>query len=153
LKVKACPLSLDSRRSCRGIEFQDVGPVTAKARRCVVAERQKGTFRSEPVEERSTRPEPTDDQVQSSRIGITDQHPQHCSRRDSISWRWGDLAQATSVRCLWSPTICVRTSVFAGVDGLQCWEPSEAGSVVATWFRPGQRCSNLSWSEQTPEPM
>ena len=42
LKVKACPLSLDSRRSCRGIEFQDVGPVTTKARRCVVAERQKG---------------------------------------------------------------------------------------------------------------
>ena len=41
--------------------------MTAKARRCVVAERQKGTFKSEPIEERSTRPEPIDDQVQSSR--------------------------------------------------------------------------------------
>ena len=87
------------------------------------------------------------------RVGISDHHPQHCSRRDSISWRWGDLSQATSVRCLWSPTICVRTSVFAGVDGLQCWEPSEVGSVVASWFRPGQRCSNLSWSERTREPV
>ena len=61
LKVKACPLSLDSRRSGGGIEFQDAGPVTAKARRCFVAERQKGIFRSKLVEEHSTRPEPTDD--------------------------------------------------------------------------------------------
>ena len=67
LNVNACPLSLDSRRSWSGIEFQDAGTVTAKARRCVVAERQKGIFRCELVEERSTRPEPTDDQVQSSR--------------------------------------------------------------------------------------
>ena len=61
--VDACPLSLDIRRSCSGIEFQDVGPVTAEAHPCVVAERHKGTFRNELVEECSTRPEPTDDQV------------------------------------------------------------------------------------------
>ena len=69
LNVNACPLSLDSRRSWSRIEFQEAGPVTAngaKARRCVVVERQKGTFSSELVGERSTRPEPTDDQVQSS---------------------------------------------------------------------------------------
>ena len=38
LNVNACPLSLDSRRSCSGIEFQYAGPVTGKSRRCVSAE-------------------------------------------------------------------------------------------------------------------
>ena len=153
MNVKACPLSLDSRRSCSGIEFQDAGPVTAKARRCVVAERQKGTLRSKLVEERSTRLEPTDDQMQSSRRYIGPAPTTLFQTRQHVLKVRRSGTGNQCIRCLWSPTIRVRTSVFAGVDGLQCWEPSEAGSVVASLFRPGQRCSNLSWSERTREPV